>query len=50
MHLTTIPDPWAATGPTGVTLSAPFFNIASCPKQIDLPDFIQGFDDTQMTS
>jgi hypothetical protein len=51
VHLNPILGLWIATGSTGVTLSAPFFNIASCLKPVEpLPDFIQGFVDTQVTS
>jgi hypothetical protein len=51
VHLAPIPGLWAVTDRTGITLSAPFFNIASCLKQVEpLPDFIQGFVDTQVTS
>jgi hypothetical protein len=46
-----IPGPWAATDRTGVTFSAPFCNIGSFRKSVELlPDFIQGFVGTQVTS
>jgi hypothetical protein len=51
VHFVPIPGPRAAAGCTIVALSAPFFNMASCPKPIErLQKLIQGFVDNQLPS
>jgi hypothetical protein len=51
VHLSTIPSPQSATGCTDVALSAPFLNIGSRLEPVEsLPNLIQGFVDTQVTS
>jgi hypothetical protein len=50
VHLIMIPGSRATTGCTGVALSAPFLNIASCLESVvPLANLIQGFVDTQVT-